>query len=222
MSCDCVSIDPHKRIESLLDGKEVTHFISRWNFVTEKIENVLVEWRKHHWLHIWAATWQNQKFEYAPSEDSDQPGHSPSLIRVFAVRMKIPWVLRYALSAQRRLWSDWADAQADMSLRWAHSHFVGFVMPRLICTVWVGSLVCIDPWSRRKASNEESAMSIWMYSVFRILQNQNCYWWHVKWQSYTRTMSGEISAPVWNFLSLRFSILLCSILGVRIYKRLEL
>ena len=23
---------------------------------------------------------------------------------------------------------DWADAEADLSLRWAHSHFVGFVM----------------------------------------------------------------------------------------------
>ena len=29
-------------------------------------------------------------------------------------------------------WSDWADAQADLSLRWAHSHFVGFIMRRLI------------------------------------------------------------------------------------------
>ena len=37
-----------------------------------------------------------------PSEDSDQPGHPPSLIRVFAVHMKK------------------ADAQADLSLRWAH------------------------------------------------------------------------------------------------------
>ena len=61
---------------------------------------------------------------FAPSEDSDQPGHSPSLIRVFAVRMKIAWVLSYPLNAQRRLSSDWADAQADLSLRWAHSHFV--------------------------------------------------------------------------------------------------
>ena len=26
----------------------------------------------------------------------------------------------------------WADAQADPSLRWAHTHFVGFVMSRLI------------------------------------------------------------------------------------------
>ena len=25
-----------------------------------------------------------------------------------------------------RLWSDWADTQADLSLRWAHSHFCWF------------------------------------------------------------------------------------------------
>ena len=36
---------------------------------------------------------------------------------VFAVRMKKPWVVSYPLSAQWRLWSDWADAQADLSLR---------------------------------------------------------------------------------------------------------
>ena len=78
----------------------------------------------------WAATWQNQQCGCAPSEDSDQPGHPPSLIRVFAVRMKKAWVLSYLLSVQRRLWSDWADAQVDLSLRWAHTHFVGFVMSR--------------------------------------------------------------------------------------------
>ena len=63
----------------------------------------------------WAATWQNQQSKCAPSEDSDQPGHQPSLIRVFAVRMKKAWVLSYPLSAQQRLWSDWADAQAELS-----------------------------------------------------------------------------------------------------------
>ena len=95
---------------------------------------------------IWAATWQNQQNECAPCEDSDQPGIPPSLIRVFAVRMKKHWVLSYQLSAQRnsdqtgrmpgwserRIWSDWADAQVVLSLRWAYSHFVGFVMLRLI------------------------------------------------------------------------------------------
>ena len=71
---------------------------------------------------------KNQHNDCAPSEDSDQPGHPPSLIRFFAVRMKKVWVLSYPLSAQRRLWPDWADAEADLSLRWAHRHFVGFVM----------------------------------------------------------------------------------------------
>ena len=38
-------------------------------------------------------TWQNQQNECAPSIDSDQPGHLPSLIRVFPpVCMKKAWV----------------------------------------------------------------------------------------------------------------------------------
>ena len=75
----------------------------------------------------------------APSEDSDQPGHPPSLIRVSAVRLKQTWALNYTFSAQRRLWSDWVDAQADLrlwsdraddqadlSLRWAQKSFCWF------------------------------------------------------------------------------------------------
>ena len=68
---------------------------------------------------------KTNKMAYVPSEESDQPGHPPSLIRVFAVCMKKAWVLSYSLSAQRRHWSDWTDAQADLNLRWAQSHFVG-------------------------------------------------------------------------------------------------
>ena len=52
---------------------------------------------------ISAATRQNQQSDCAPSEDSDQPGHPPSLIRVFSVRMKKAWPLSYTLSAQHRL-----------------------------------------------------------------------------------------------------------------------
>ena len=36
----------------------------------------------------------------ASSEESDQPGHPPSLIRVFAVRMKKAMVFSYRLRAQ--------------------------------------------------------------------------------------------------------------------------
>ena len=43
------------------------------------------------------------KMTFVPSEESDQPGHPPSLIRDFAVRMKKHWVLSYPLSALWRL-----------------------------------------------------------------------------------------------------------------------
>ena len=45
---------------------------------------------------------------------------------VFAVCMKKHWVLSCPLSAQRMLWSGWADAQADLSLRCAHMPFCCF------------------------------------------------------------------------------------------------
>ena len=45
---------------------------------------------------------KTNKMACAPSEDSDQPGHPPSLIRVFAV-----------------------DAQADLSLRCPHEESLG-------------------------------------------------------------------------------------------------
>ena len=46
---------------------------------------------------------KTNKMICVPNEESDQPGHPPSLIRVFAVRMKNPWVLGYTLIAQWRL-----------------------------------------------------------------------------------------------------------------------
>ena len=62
----------------------------------------------------------------APSEDSDRPGHPPSLIRVFAGRLMGSQGLTLSSSGQRRLWSDWADAQADLGLRWANMSFCWF------------------------------------------------------------------------------------------------
>ena len=75
-------------------------------------------------------SWENWVFWW--SNPQGIPADTPSsLIRVIAVCMKKAWVLSYPLSAQRRLWSDWADAQADLSLRWAHINFIGFLMRRL-------------------------------------------------------------------------------------------
>ena len=73
---------------------------------------------------------KTSKMAYAPSEDSDQPWHPPSLIRVFAVRMK-------KLGSLATHWvhsedSDQTELMPHLSLRWAHSHFVGFVMRWLV------------------------------------------------------------------------------------------
>ena len=94
---------------------------------------------------------KTNKMACAPSKDSGQPGHPSSLIRVFAVRMKKNWVLSYTLSAQPRLWSDWAHAQADLSLCWAHSHFVGFVMRRSI-VFFFECLSCSDVYGIVKSN----------------------------------------------------------------------
>ena len=75
---------------------------------------------------IWETSWQNQQNDCAPSEDWDQPGHPPSLIRVFAMRSIGIYGPKLSSGGQRRLWSDWVDAQADLSLRWAHMPFCGF------------------------------------------------------------------------------------------------
>ena len=83
----------------------------------------------------WAATWQNQQCGCAPSVDSDQTGHPPGLIRVFAAAMKKPWFLSSPLRAQ-----------ADLSLRRTHTHFVGFIMSWLKCVSCLVSCVEFGNW----------------------------------------------------------------------------
>ena len=56
----------------------------------------------------------------APSEDSDQPMHSHSLIRIFTRRILDSQGCQVSSCEQRRLRSACADAQADFSLRWVH------------------------------------------------------------------------------------------------------
>ena len=72
---------------------------------------------------IWAATWQNQQNECAASEDSDQPGHLPSLIRVFAVHSMGSYGPKVSSCGQQRLWSVWADAQPFCWLCHVADHF---------------------------------------------------------------------------------------------------
>ena len=60
------------------------------------------------------------------SAKTDQPGHLPSLIRVFAVCSMVSWGPNVSSCGQRRLWSVWVDAQADPSLHWVQRSFCLF------------------------------------------------------------------------------------------------
>ena len=80
-------------------------------------------WEEENSRNKWAATWQNWQSDCAPRRCPDEPWHRPSLIRVFAVRFMSSKRPKLSLCGQWRLWSDWADAQADPSLCWAHPHF---------------------------------------------------------------------------------------------------
>ena len=71
---------------------------------------------------------KTNKMTCAPSEDSDQPGHSPSLIRVFAWRSMGS---QECFCGQRRLWSDWQMPRLIGVFARRTGHFVGFVMLRL-------------------------------------------------------------------------------------------
>ena len=82
---------------------------------------------------------KTNKMTCVPSKDSDQPGHLPSLIRVFTVRSMGSEGPKVFSCRQRRLWSDWANAQADLSLCLVHRSFCWFcraVAQILITVFW--------------------------------------------------------------------------------------
>ena len=71
---------------------------------------------------------KTNKMTFVPSEDSDQPGYPPSLIRVFAVRSMGSLGPNFASGGQRWLWSDWAEPRLIWVFAGRTDHFVGFVM----------------------------------------------------------------------------------------------
>ena len=103
--------------------------------VSNFISSIKTQLRRKHILHLLPFKPQHDstnKMTCAPSEVSVQAGHPHSMIRAFAVRMKNPCIPGYPLSAQRaKTLIRLGDAQADLSLRWAHK-LVGCAMLRLM------------------------------------------------------------------------------------------
>ena len=90
--------------------------------------------------HIWAATWQKEQNECAPSEDSDQPGHPSSL------------------STWRKLGS-WAT-------HWAHSEDSDQTgrMPRLIWVFAGRTLILLILSCRGSFKQMRTTIFVWTHS----------------------------------------------------------
>ena len=101
--CLCGQMVSTPDFESLGLGLEMIVLQPKWH----KAFTMTLPWSWCYWNEL---PHDKTKKMTVPSEDSDQPGHPPSLLRVFAVRMKKAWVLSYPLSAQWRFWSDSGDA----------------------------------------------------------------------------------------------------------------
>ena len=69
---------------------------------------------------------KSNKMACVPIQASDRPGHPSSLIWVFAVHSICSSGPKLSSCGQSWLWSDWANAQADRSLCWAHMPFCWF------------------------------------------------------------------------------------------------
>ena len=77
---------------------------------------------------------KTNKMAFVPSEDSDQSGHPPSLIRVFAVRSMC---MRTQCFFMRTAKTDQTGRMHRLICVFAgrNGHFVGFVMWRLMYTL---------------------------------------------------------------------------------------
>ena len=86
---------------------------------------------KHGLAHLSCDTTNPTKWHVRPAKTQINLG-IPPVWSVFAVCMKKAWILSYLLSTQRRLWSGWADSQADPSLCWMHMPFCWFCALKIL------------------------------------------------------------------------------------------
>ena len=105
--------------------------------------------------------------------------------------MKKHWALNYLLSTNWRLWSDWVDAQADLSFRWVHMSFCWFccVVAHIsydCCThayiIWASAeqnhqnVLCPQQRLRSACASAQSDQRL-CYVLMRKLRNQGfCLW----------------------------------------------
>ena len=93
----------------------------------------------------------------ATSEDSDQPTHPCSLIRVFTDCMCLLQPPGYPKRAKWGPLLDWVDVQADLSVCWLHRSYCRFSCA--LAQIIFGYPTYLELW-RRKRNNEKNLPQI--------------------------------------------------------------
>ena len=117
------------RTHNICFDREIWKIIPKWSTNTNKFIGI-----KHSTMLRYIAIKIQNCIEW-----EQRPDISPMFKSQFNTILRLVWS-EHSLSAWRNFgslvshwahskdWSDWVDAQADLSLHWVHSHFVGFVM----------------------------------------------------------------------------------------------
>ena len=118
---------------------------------------------------------KTNKMVCPPSEDSDHPGHPPSLIRVLQCAQ---WVAEDPVFLNAD--SEDSDQTGRMPrliwvFAWRKGHFVGFVMRRLICQYVVASK-CDFCLTMQKALKTVSKLTLHRMGIFYSLYSQHPSW----------------------------------------------
>ena len=102
-----------------------------------------------------------------PSEDSDQTAHSRSLIRVFAGHSVGSQGSKVSSGEQQRIWSDYANVRADLSLCLVHLHFC-----RLCCAPT--RIYALKDWSLEVTISCTANYKIARLIVKPVMQSHDC------------------------------------------------
>ena len=140
-----------KSINSLLQVDLWPYIFPRWQPQWLGLR-MLVTWNceDYVWKNCSVLYHNNTKYHNYLSRNMTKPTKWVCAQRRLNVRSMGSEGPKLSLCGQRRLWSDWADAQADLSLRWAHAHFIDFVISRLISFLQMQQSRILDPQYQQK------------------------------------------------------------------------
>ena len=119
--------------------------VSNCTFTVYKL--ILITWVLHHISITWSISIRNlyqlSRLMTKPTKWYVRPGKTQISLGIWRSSLCTRWVVKDPrfLHAASEDWSDWADAQADLSLRWAHMSFCWFCHEAAQLCIGHGSLM---------------------------------------------------------------------------------